>query len=48
MLIKDIQDIDLDICMSKYYEVCFIYHSKLEILSILSGTTKAAQPKTIY
>jgi|WetSurSiteA1Bulk_404760.scaffolds.fasta_scaffold00420_3 hypothetical protein len=31
--IRNISDIDLSICMSKYYELCYIYCAKLQSMS---------------
>jgi len=31
--IRNISDIDLNICMSKYYELCYIYCAKLQEMS---------------
>jgi hypothetical protein len=31
--IRNISDIELEICMSKYYELCYIYCAKLQEMS---------------
>jgi hypothetical protein len=33
LLIRNISDIELDICMSKHYELCYIYCAKLQAMS---------------
>jgi hypothetical protein len=33
MFIRNISDINLDICMSKYYELCYVYCAKLQEIS---------------
>ncbi|MFZ5906467.1 MAG: hypothetical protein ACOYVJ_03525 [Nitrospirota bacterium] len=34
LLIRDISDIDLGICMSKHYEHCYVYYERLQEMAL--------------